>query len=87
MAKAKTKARQLSRSPAPVPAACNALLSRDQVAAALGGISPRMLSILLSTGEFPQADLHIGRLPRWKTSTVNAWIEGRSRDAGSQATA
>jgi predicted DNA-binding transcriptional regulator AlpA len=36
---------------------------------------------MLSGGRFPRPDLRIGRLPKWKPSTVTAWIDAQSRKA------
>ena len=77
--KAKTDGAQAGprREAAPLPAACEALLSRPQVLAALGGISPRKLASMLSSGEFPKPDTRIGDLPRWWSRTVNGWIAAK----------
>jgi predicted DNA-binding transcriptional regulator AlpA len=44
---------------------------------------PRVLSCSLRTverlrvsGKLPRPDLHLGRSPRWKRSTISAWIAG-----------
>jgi predicted DNA-binding transcriptional regulator AlpA len=75
------------RKAAPLPPGCDALLSREQVAAALG-VSYRTLSGMLSAGEFPPADLKLGALPRWRVGTFNAWVSARCRPraVGTEAT-
>ena len=45
-----------------------------EVAAALG-IARRTLERMISAGQFPKADLHIGRMPKWRRETVAGWIE------------
>ena len=61
-------------SPAELPPGVNALLSPQQVAAALSK-SVREFRRLRTTERFPPPDSPDGERPRWKTSTVNAWIE------------
>lgn len=60
-----------------LPTSLDALLSRAQVQAALGGITGRGLSKYIAGGEFPRPDTYLGKYPRWRTSTVNAWIAAR----------
>jgi len=55
------------------PVVIESLLSVNEVAAALGCVR-RTLERLRSTGAFPKPDLQVGRCPRWKASTINAWI-------------
>jgi predicted DNA-binding transcriptional regulator AlpA len=70
-----TRAKQpREKPPAAVPAGVNALLSRAQVLAALGGISERQLAYMLAKGEFPKHDCSIGRRPMWTTALINGWI-------------
>lgn len=49
------------------------LLDRARVATALS-LGLRGLDRLIASGEFPPADLWIGRSARWKVATVVAWI-------------
>lgn len=34
----------------------------------------------VSTGRFPKADLYLGRNPRWKLSTINAYLQKIEQD-------
>lgn len=76
---AKTKAKKAERPP-DGPTAVDCLLTRADVRAALR-ISERTLSSYLQTGDFPAPDTHIGRRPRWRTSTLNGWIARRCEGA------
>jgi excisionase family DNA binding protein len=38
-------------------------------------VSRRLIERMLSARKIPPADLYCGRLPRWKRSTLAAWIE------------
>lgn len=38
-------------------------------------IGRRTLERMISSGEFPSADIRIGKLPRWRRATLSAWIE------------
>jgi predicted DNA-binding transcriptional regulator AlpA len=51
------------------------MLSVEKVTNILS-VSRRTFERLRSTGEFPEPDLHIRRMPRWKAETVRQWIEG-----------
>lgn len=57
----------------PAPAALEPLFDRVSVAAALG-CKARTIDRMIAAGEFPKADLRVGRLPRWRQSTVADWI-------------
>jgi predicted DNA-binding transcriptional regulator AlpA len=37
-------------------------------------VGRRTLERMLASGEFPSADLRIGKMPRWRQSTVADWI-------------
>jgi predicted DNA-binding transcriptional regulator AlpA len=65
------------RALAPLPPGVTPLLARDQVRAALGGISERMLDEMIAKEEFPPATCRLGKLPRWHQEVVNAWIDRR----------
>ena len=68
------------RDPAPLPVACEALLTPDQVARALG-TTTRSLRGMLSAGEFPPHDLLVNKSKRWRVSTFNTWVESRCKGA------
>jgi hypothetical protein len=38
--------------------------------------SRRVVERMKSAGKLPRVDLLVGRMPRWKTSTIRRWIEG-----------
>jgi len=62
----------------PAPA-IESLLSMNDVARALN-CSRRTLEAMRAGGRFAPADCFIGRSPRWRRSTVDAWISaGGSR--------
>jgi predicted DNA-binding transcriptional regulator AlpA len=46
----------------------------DELATALG-VSRRTLERARSAGRLPRPDLHIGRMPLWRPSTIRDWIE------------
>ena len=54
--------------------------SRTQVCAYLGGIDLTTLDKWVAVGDFPQPDLYLGRHPRWKVSTVNAYLSEKEHD-------
>lgn len=49
------------------------LLKIDDVARSLS-ISRRTLERMIAASGFPSADKRIGRMPRWRPETVDAWI-------------
>lgn len=49
------------------------LYDRVSVAAALG-CKVRTIDRMIAAGEFPKPDLRVGRLPRWRQSTIAEWI-------------
>ncbi len=49
------------------------LLSIAELIAILG-VSRRTLERMISGGEFPPADIRIGKLPRWRRATYERWI-------------
>ena len=53
------------------------MLTLDDVAATLA-ISRRTAERLKSAGGLPRPDLHVGRMPRWKPSTIDKWIDGEA---------
>lgn len=68
------------RKPPPfLPPGCEALLSRQQIYAAIG-VSERTLSGMLSAGEFPRRDTMVNKRARWKVSTLNEWIRRKCEE-------
>jgi predicted DNA-binding transcriptional regulator AlpA len=61
------------REPAVAPAGAEVLMSKAQVCAALG-ISLPNFNRMVSAGQFPAPDLHLGRFPRWRIPTYNAYV-------------
>jgi predicted DNA-binding transcriptional regulator AlpA len=57
-----------------VPTVEPLLWTLDMAAHALSTSRPT-LERLRASGRFPQPDLHIGKRPMWKPSTVREWIE------------
>jgi excisionase family DNA binding protein len=53
--------------------ALDPLLSIGDMVAILN-IGRRTLERMISSGEFPTADIRIGKLPRWHRATLAAWI-------------
>jgi predicted DNA-binding transcriptional regulator AlpA len=41
------------------------------------GVSRRLLERELSAGRFPQPDVHIGRVPLWRPSTIDRWLDSQ----------
>lgn len=63
----------------PAPEDVDRLLSVADVCAALG-CSRRWLEQARHAGRFPKPDAHVGRSPKWRRSTLEAWIaRGGSR--------
>ena len=56
------------------------MLSVDGVTNVLS-ISRRSFERLRSAGKFPQPDLHIGKMPRWRAETVRKWIAAGGKAA------
>lgn len=75
-AKPKPKPAATPSQPLPLPTGTEALLSRRQIADAIG-VSVGMVKKLVATGDYPQPDTKIGALPRWLVATHNAWVKGR----------
>jgi len=57
------------------------LHSVEDVAAALK-VSRRKLERLRAAGRFPKPDVTLGRSPRWRATTITAWLA----DAAGRAT-
>lgn len=49
------------------------LLSISDVASVLN-VGRRTLERMIAASEFPSPDLRIGKMPRWRQETLNAWI-------------
>lgn len=62
--------------PLVAPPAAHSLLTKEMICRLLS-YSPRAFDALVSSGDYPRADLMLNRLPRWRVETHNAWIEGR----------
>lgn len=60
----------------PLPNFSEALLGKAQICFALG-VSLRTLQSMISTGEFPKHDGYVGKFPRWRVVTFNAWVRKR----------
>jgi predicted DNA-binding transcriptional regulator AlpA len=77
------KTRTRTRQPrAPVPPAADVLMSKYQVADGLG-VSVTHLKKMISTGEYPPPDTHIGNRPKWHVQAHNEWLARRcGRDGG-----
>jgi predicted DNA-binding transcriptional regulator AlpA len=73
-ATSQTKPKAKPAKPAPtLPPGCEAFLSKQQICFALG-VSLRTLQSMLTTGEFPKPDARIGKFPRWRVASFNAWV-------------
>lgn len=63
------------------------LLTKQDLCRAIG-CGMRTLAEYRATGRFPSPDLHVGKMPRWRTATLDAWIEKQAaaekRDARRQ---
>lgn len=68
----KPKAKQEKQTPV-LPNSTEALLGKAQICFAVG-VSVRTLQSMLAAGEFPKPDTHIGKFPRWRVATFNAWV-------------
>lgn len=63
-----------------VPPGTSGLLSKYQVAALLS-IGMTMFKGMVATGEYPPADVRLGKLARWKVDTHNEWVASRGTKA------
>ena len=54
--------------------------SRAQVCAYMGGLDLTTLDKWVSAGKFPKPDLYLGRHPRWRLSTVNAYLSQKEHE-------
>lgn len=53
------------------------LLSRQEAAAYLG-VKPGTLASWHTTGRYNLPVIHVGRLPKYRLSDLERWLEGRS---------
>ncbi len=84
-AKAKSVAKAKPKPPADpvaIPPGAPVLLSQEQVAACLG-IGDRSVGKMRSAGRFPEPDLFVLGMPRWKPGTVAAWIDAQPKESTS----
>jgi hypothetical protein len=56
-----------------MPAGLEPMLSIDELAALLN-CSRRLIERMRSAAKLPPPDLHVGRMPRWTPTTIQAWI-------------
>ena len=63
-----------TKSPTELPPGLDPLLSIDDLTCVLS-VSRRAVERLRSAGKLPRPDLHVGKLPRWRSATIKAWIE------------
>ena len=61
-----------------LPAGIEPLLGIDDLAAILR-CSRRLVERMRSAGKVPKPDIKIGKMPRWKAATIQAWIERGGR--------
>jgi hypothetical protein len=54
------------------------LLGIDDLATAFS-CGRRLVERMRAAGKLPPADLRIGKMPRWRASTIRRWIEGGGR--------
>ena len=55
------------------------LYSRSQTCGYIS-IDDRTLDRWVASHKFPKPDLYLGRYPRWRLSTVNAYLEQKKRE-------
>lgn len=53
--------------------------SKAQVCAYMGGLDQTTLDKWVAAAKFPKPDLYLGRHPRWKLSTVNAYLSQKEQ--------
>lgn len=59
----------------PPPPSAVGVMNRHQVCQALGVISIRKFSGMISSGRFPRPDFRVGKSPRWSVVLFNQWVE------------
>jgi hypothetical protein len=57
----------------PIQSALDPLVGPDDIARAWQ-CSRRLIEQMRATGRFPKPDVMLGRLPRWKVTTIKAWL-------------
>ena len=57
-----------------LPASIEPMLHIDDLAALLS-CSRRFVERMRSAGKVPKPDIHVGKCPRWKPATIQAWID------------
>lgn len=77
MPKAKAKLKPKAKPAPAIPEAAMQLMDVRQAAAAIR-VCRATFYAMVSAGEYPRPDLRIGRSPRWRVSTHNAWVEKSS---------
>lgn len=60
----------------PPPATATPVLSKQDVCDLLR-ISPRQLAKMVSSGDYPTPDAHMGKRPRWSVDTHNEWVSAK----------
>lgn len=73
---AKTKTTKTTKLSPAIPANCEAMMSRADIAAALR-VSVRHLDAMIGVEEYPKPDTHLGRAPRWRRETHDRWVRQR----------
>ncbi|WP_176701908.1 helix-turn-helix transcriptional regulator [Gilliamella sp. GillExp13] len=46
----------------------------------MGGLDQTTLDKWVAKGEFPRPDLYLGRHPRWRLSTINAYLAQKEQE-------
>ncbi|OCG58756.1 hypothetical protein A9G37_06600 [Gilliamella sp. GillExp13] len=54
--------------------------SKSQVCGYMGGLDQTTLDKWVAKGEFPRPDLYLGRHPRWRLSTINAYLAQKEQE-------
>ncbi|MDF7671130.1 hypothetical protein PT276_08000 [Orbaceae bacterium ESL0721] len=54
--------------------------SKAQVCNYIGDIDNTTLDKWVASGKFPPPDLYLGRHPRWKLSTINAYLNAKEQE-------
>jgi len=57
-----------------LPASIEPLLHIDHIAEILS-CSRRLVERMRAAGKLPRPDIHVGKCPRWKPTTIRIWIE------------
>jgi predicted DNA-binding transcriptional regulator AlpA len=54
------------------------LVSISEVAT-WAGTTPKSVRFLVATGKLPRPDCRIGRRPKWRSSTIQRWLNEQSK--------